>query len=86
MKPISSMVDRLEMIEQPGRFALQQNPGLTNQLVETFCENESSLELLSACKKWFKPHPHEMPNTVFPTESGRLFPFFLHGPAVEGQW
>jgi hypothetical protein len=86
MRPIGDMVTSLEMIEQPGNFALQQDQELTERLVDTFCENEISIDLLLACKKWFKPYPHEMPNTMYPTETGRLLPFYLHGPEISGQW
>jgi len=86
IRPISAMVTDLKCIVEPGSFALQHNPDLTNRLVDTFCEHELSLELLSACKKWFRPYPFEMPNTVFPTESGRMLPFYLHGHKIDGSW
>lgn len=85
-RELTGMVDSLNNIEIPRSYALQQDPDLSNELFNAFLEHEASMNLLTACKRWFKPFPEQIASKMFRSEEGRAFEFSLKGPDVEGVW
>lgn len=86
VRALSGMVDSLDQVETQFSYALQPDEQLTGQLLQEFLDNDLATDLLAACKKWFRPHPQDMPPKNIASDSGRLYQFALHGPTIDGRW
>lgn len=87
-KKLSSMVESLDDIDKSHAFALQQDNELSQILFNQFVEDEQSLSLLTACNKWFRRPPLDIPiqYRAFDTESNFSHDFLFEAPKIEGTW
>lgn len=56
-KPKSEMCESPFDLHREGDFYLEENPALTNELIQKFMSRAQNGDLVDICKHWYRPNP-----------------------------
>ncbi len=59
-KPYATMAPDGFSHQREGDFWLDVNKGLTRHILESFAQNEETMDLIEVCQNWYRPSPRKM--------------------------
>jgi hypothetical protein len=83
---ISDEVDSIEHLSKVGDYFTLPNPKLTDELIGSFTNRPSHMDLLAACERWFKKHPNKLDDLGLLDDLGNVHKLTLSAPVITGAW
>lgn len=79
----SSSIDNLS---SPGDFYTLPDPALSEYFVDAFMDRPNHVDLLLAIDAWYKPHPIPLEPMALLDNYGKVEPFKIVAPRIDGAW
>lgn len=85
-RPLSAEVGSIDQLRAPGDYFTLPNIELTNELVQSFMDRPSHMDLLSAANRWFKKYPKKLDDLSLLNDLGEVHELTLSAPKISGAW
>jgi hypothetical protein len=83
---ISDETSSIDSLSKVGNYFTLPNLELTEELVGSFTNRLSRMDLLAACDRWFKKHPKKIDDLSLLDDLGNVHRLTLSAPAITGAW
>lgn len=84
--PLSAEVESIDRLSAPGDYFTLPNIELTKELVQSFMNRPSHMDLLRAANRWFKKYPKKLDDLSLLNDLGEVHKLTLSAPKISGAW
>lgn len=85
-RPLSAEAESYDELHAPGDYFTMPNVELTDELVDSFLDRPTNVDLLNAADRWFKKYPNKLDDLSLLNDLGEVHKLTLSAPRISGAW